>query len=204
MKKIAKKNQIVIATLAVMIAAAGYMNYSGKLFPGKTKTQETNSELANKELLDISDEDTSVSSGDIKSQDGDTGSTDGNASSTDDGSVDGTPGEAVLANGTVSSVAAQAKVSREQVRSKNKETLQSIIDNKNLSDAEKEAAAESLLAAKGFNDSVVSITDDQADVIVGSSELSDANRAQIEDIVTRKTGVAAQNIVINPVNADSK
>ena len=66
MKKIAKKNQIVIATLAVMIAAAGYMNYSGKLFPGKTKTQETNSELANKELLDISDEDTSVSSGDIK------------------------------------------------------------------------------------------------------------------------------------------
>ena len=93
-KKIAKKNQIVIATLAVMIAAAGYMNYSGKLFPGKTKTQETNSELANKELLDISDEDTSVSSGDIKSQDGDTGSTDGNASSTDDGSVDGTPGEA--------------------------------------------------------------------------------------------------------------
>ena len=221
MKKIAKKNQIVIATLAVMIAAAGYINYSGKLFPNKAKTQETNSELANKELLDISDEDTSVSSGDIKSQDGDTGSsTDSNSGSTDDGSVDGTPGEAVLTNGSVSSVAAQAKVSREQVRSKNKETLQSIIDNKNLSDAEKEnavnqmvqmteiaekeAAAESLLAAKGFNDSVVSITDDQADVIVGASELSDANRAQIEDIVTRKTGVAAQNIVINPVNADSK
>ena len=59
-----------IATLAVMIAAAGYMNYSGKLFPNKTKTQETNSELANKELLDISDEDASVSSGDMKSQEG--------------------------------------------------------------------------------------------------------------------------------------
>ena len=221
MKKIAKKNQIVIATLAVMIAAAGYMNYSGKIFPNRAKTQETNSELASKELLDISDEDTSVSSGDIKSQDGDTGSnTDSNSGSTDDGSVDGTPGEAVLTNGSVSSVAAQAKVSREQVRSKNKETLQNIIDNKNLSDAEKEkavnqmvqmtetaekeAAAESLLAAKGFNDSVVSITDDQADVIVGASELSDANRAQIEDIVTRKTGVAAQNIVINPINADAK
>ena len=221
MKKIAKKNQIVIATLAVMIAAAGYMNYSGKLFPNKTKTQETNSELANKELLDISDDDASVSSGDMKSQEGDSGSgADSNAGSTDDGSVDGTPGEAVLTNGSVSSVVSQAKVSREQVRSKNKETLQNIIDNKNLSaeekekavnqmvqmteTAEKESAAESLLAAKGFHDSVVSITDDQADVIVGASELSDANRAQIEDIVTRKTGVAAQNIVINPVNADSK
>lgn len=221
MKKIAKKNQIVIATLAVMIAAAGYMNYSGKLFPNKTKTQETNSELANKELLDISDEDASVSSGDMKSQEGDSDSgADSNAGSTDDGSVDGTPGEAVLTNGSVSSVVSQAKVSREQVRSKNKETLQNIIDNKNLSaeekekavnqmvqmteTAEKESAAESLLAAKGFHNSVVSITDDQADVIVGASELSDANRAQIEDIVTRKTGVAAQNIVINPVNADSK
>ena len=221
MKKIAKKNQIVIATLAVMIAAAGYMNYSGKLFPNKTKTQETNSELANKELLDISDEDASVSSGDMKSQEGDSGSgADSNAGSTDDGSVDGTPGEAVLTNGSVSSVVSQAKVSREQVRSKNKETLQNIIDNKNLSaeekekavnqmvqmteTAEKESAAESLLAAKGFHNSVVSITDDQADVIVGASELSDANRAQIEDIVTRKTGAAAQNIVINPVNADSK
>ena len=221
MKKIAKKNQIVIATLAVMIAAAGYMNYSGKLFPNKTKTQETNSELANKELLDISDEDASVSSGDMKSQEGDSGSgADSNAGSTDDGSVDGTPGEAVLTNGSVSSVVSQAKVSREQVRSKNKETLQNIIDNKNLSaeekekavnqmvqmteTAEKESAAESLLAAKGFHNSVVSITDDQADVIVGASGLSDANRAQIEDIVTRKTGVAAQNIVINPVNADSK
>ena len=221
MKKIAKKNQIVIATLAVMIAAAGYMNYSGKLFPNKTKTQETNSELANKELLDISDEDASVSSGDMKSQEGDSGSgADSNAGSTDDGSVDGTPGEAVLTNGSVSSVVSQATVSREQVRSKNKETLQNIIDNKNLSaeekekavnqmvqmteTAEKESAAESLLAAKGFHNSVVSITDDQADVIVGASELSDANRAQIEDIVTRKTGVAAQNIVINPVNADSK
>lgn len=221
MKKIAKKNQIVIATLAVMIAAAGYMNYSGKLFPNKTKTQETNSELANKELLDISDEDASVSSGDMKSQEGDSGSgADSNAGSTDDGSVDGTPGEAVLTNGSVSSVVSQAKVSREQVRSKNKETLQNIIDNKNLSaeekekavnqmvqmteTAEKESAAESLLATKGFHNSVVSITDDQADVIVGASELSDANRARIEDIVTRKTGVAAQNIVINPVNADSK
>ena len=215
MKKIAKKNQIVIATLAVMIAAAGYMNYSGKLFPGKTKTQETNSELANKELLDISDEDTSVSSGDIKSQDGDTGSTDGNASSTDDGSIDGTPGEAVLANGTVSSVAAQAKVSREQVRSKNKETLQSIIDNKNLSDAEKEnpvnpmeqmteipekeAAAELLLEAKGFKNVVVNLTGETADVVIPEAELSDAQRAQIEDIVKRKTGIAPENIVITPL-----
>ena len=37
MKQIFKKNQIIITTLAVMIAIAGYLNYSGKLF-GETKS----------------------------------------------------------------------------------------------------------------------------------------------------------------------
>lgn len=212
MKRIVKKNQIIIAALAVMIAAAGYLNYSGKIFQGKDQTEEANAELANQELLDISEEDQAAASGDIESQDGDGG--------TDDGSVEGAPGEAVLTSGDASSVVAEAKVTREQVRSKNKETLLEIINNENLSDeqkqdavdqmvhmtelAEKEAAAETLLASKGFSDSVVSLTDDSADVVVNASELSDANRAQIEDIITRKTGVAAQNIVITPVYSEGK
>ena len=70
--------------------------------------------------------------------------------------------------------------------------------------AEKEAAAETLLASKGFIDAVVSMTADSADVVVGASELSEANLAQIEDIVTRKTGVAAQNVVITPVGAEAE
>ena len=37
MKQIVKKNQIIIAALAVMIAAAGYLNYSGKIFGDKKK-----------------------------------------------------------------------------------------------------------------------------------------------------------------------
>lgn len=211
MKRIVKKNQIIIAALAVMIAAAGYLNYSGKIFGDKKEAETANAELANQELLDISEEDLASASGDIESQDG------GDAS---DGSVDGTPGEAVLTSGEASGVVAEAKVTREQVRAKNKESLLEIIDNENLSDeqkqdavnqmvamtelAEKEAAAETLLASKGFDEVVVSLTADTADVVVNAAELSDANRAQIEDIVTRKTGVAAQNIVITPVNSEEK
>ena len=211
MKRIFKKNQIIIAALAVMIAAAGYLNYSGKLFGDKDTAEKTNAELANKELLDISEEDVTTSaSDDIKSQDG----------TDSDGSVDGTPGEAVLTSGEASAVVAEAKVTREQVRAKNKESLMEIIDNENLSDeqkqdavnqmvamtdiAEKEAAAETLLASKGFSEAVVSLTQDAADVVVNAEELSDANRAQIEDIITRKTGVAAQNIVITPVYSEGK
>lgn len=209
MKKIFKKNQVIIAALAVMIAAAGYLNYSGRLFGDKEDVQQTNAELANQELLDISEQDIASTSGDIESQDSDT-------EGKEDGSTEGTPGEAVLTSGEASSVVAEAKVTREQVRAKNKESLQEIIDNEKLSDeqkkeavdqmvqmtelSEKEAAAETLLASKGFSDAVVSLTQDSADVVIGSKELSEANRAQITDIVSRKTDISAENIVINPIN----
>lgn len=125
------------------------------------------------------------------------------------------PGEAVLANSSAAPVLqAEAKLTREQLRSRNKETLLEVINNTNISEtqkqeavdsmveltdiAEKEAAAEILLAAKGFEDVVVSITDGQADVVVNMENVDDAGRAQIEDIVKRKTGISGENIVITP------
>ena len=201
MKKVFKKNQIVIAVLAVMIAAAGYLNYSGKIFGSKNKTAETGSEMANKELLDISDQDTG---------------SDSSLQTADNDQVDGYPGEAVLTNGSVSALVAQAKVNREQVRAKNKETLQAIIDNADIAEdqkadavtqmvemtqrAEQEVAIETLLASKGFQDAVVSLTEESADVVVDVADLSDAKRAQIEDIVTRKAEVNAANVVITPIH----
>ena len=66
--------------------------------------------------------------------------------------------------------------------------------------AEMEAAAETLLASKGFSETVVSISDEMVDVVVNATELDDAARAQIEDIVARKTQIAPENIVITPIN----
>ena len=40
--------------------------------------------------------------------------------------------------------------------------------------------------------------------MVPESDLDDAKRAQIEDIVKRKTGIAAENIVITPLNEDEE
>ena len=67
MKRLFKKNQIIITTLAIMIAIAGYLNYSGKMFGGMD-TKEANGNLTNQELLDISDEGAETS-GEIASQD---------------------------------------------------------------------------------------------------------------------------------------
>lgn len=204
MKRLFKKNQIIITTLAVMIAIAGYLNYSGRLFGDATeKSAKANAELANKELLDISEEDLETGSGDIASNDSE---------------VEGTPGEAVLTNGGADTTVAQAKVAREQVRAQNRETLQAIIDNTNISDEEKqtaiaqmvkmtelseqEVAVETLMSSKGFSEAVVSLTESGADVVVNSAELTDANRAQIEDILTRKTNIAPENIVITPIRSE--
>lgn len=191
MKRIFKKNQIMITALAVMIAVAGYLNYSGRLFGDDTK--KADNELANQELLDISLGETA----EIESLDDE---------------IEGTPGEAVLTSGIV----AEAKVTREQVRAQNKETLLEIINNEKLGEdqksqavaqmiemtktAELEATVETMLLSKGFSEAVVTLTEKGADVVVNKKELSDANRAQIEDIVTRKTGIAPENIVIVPMN----
>ena len=198
---------MLITALAVMIAVAGYLNYSGKMFTDRDESAEASSELANQELLDISEEDLKVSTEEILSQDTEA-----------DSEVEGIPGEAVLTSGGASAVVAEAKVTREQVRAKNKEALMEIIDSENLSEAqkqeavnqmvmmtefaEKEAAAETLMASKGFSETIVNMTEDSVDVVVNAKELSDANRAQIEDIITRKTGVSPQNIVITPVYSE--
>lgn len=125
------------------------------------------------------------------------------------------PGEAVFTNTGSVATLSDAKLLKEQTRAKNKEVLLDIINSAALSDeqkqsavdnmiqmtsvAEKETAAEILLEAKGFEDVVVSITDEGADVVVNASELSDAQRAQIEDIVKRKTEISAENIIISTV-----
>lgn len=258
MKNIFKKNQMIITALAIMIAVAGYLNYSGsKLDSAKIETDadasltEEDAEAA----ADISAEDIyaqtgleelQFADGDIESLDQDAedlaaadaqaaAETDGtetadagteetetaDASGTETAAVDEDeePGEAVLANSSTAGVgiAAEAKLTREQLRSKNKETLLEVINNTNISDAQKqeaidsmveltdiaerEAAAEILLEAKGFEDVVVSITDDQADVVVNMAEVDEAGRAQIEDIVKRKTGISGENIIITPVAA---
>ena len=44
------------------------------------------------------------------------------------------------------------------------------------------------------------MVDGNVDVVVGVTQLSDTQRAQIEDIVKRKTGLSADKISINICN----
>lgn len=261
MKKLFRRNQIIITTLAVMIAAAGYLNYAGK------QEMASGTDVYEAGVTDISDEDilaeNQALTGDpgnyqeIASLDNDPSDeslaaqdTDGSgsaaasnqegvagdaaadtANAADNSAAEGgqlaandaassdtetgleNPGEAVLTSGmNMSDYIANVQLSREQVRAKNKETLMNLINNENIEEAakqeaiqemidmtaisEKENAAETLLMAKGFSDPVVSITSGKVDVVINASSITDPQRAQIEDIVKRKTEVGAENIVI--------
>ena len=64
---------------------------------------------------------------------------------------------------------------------------------------EKETAAEAMIEAKGFEEVYVRIDDETVDVVVNKSELSDAEIAQIEDIIKRKTGATVDKIRITPI-----
>ena len=228
MKKIFKKNQLIITGLALMIAAAGYLSYSNTGL--KNDTKETASKKEVKEEYEISDEDSkseeiftdTEASEEVADASQATSETYAEGMSEEE-AESANPGEAVLTSTGAETVnfAAEAKLSREQVRSKNKESLLEIINNKELEEAsrqsaieqmvkmtdtaEKEEAAEMLLEAKGFSNVVVSITDDSADVVLDmGKDATDAKRAQVEDIVKRKTGVSAQNIIITPVDSSAK
>lgn len=125
------------------------------------------------------------------------------------------PGEAVYTASNAVSTLSAVRLLKEQTRAKNKETLLEIINSTTLSESqkqdavndmiamtdttEKETAAEILLETKGFAGAVVSISDNKADVVVNAKNLTDAQLAQIEDIVIRKTGISAENIVISPL-----
>lgn len=209
MKHILKKNQIIITTLAIMIAIAGYLNYSGRILEEKTDAVSSDDTVLVMDQTSTAANTYSDTYEDIVSLDGD--GTEMAAASDTGAEV----GEAVLAStGAGDSILAAAKLNREQARAKSKETLLEVINNSNVTEeqkadavsamtqmaeiAEKEAAAELLLEAKGFEGSVVSIADGEADVVVNEVELDDTQRAQIEDIVRRKTEIAGEHIVITP------
>ncbi len=210
MKKVFHKNQIVITTLAVLIAIAGYVSYDRK----NAGADDEAKIVSNTDVLSQGAEADADSDMDLALEISDEDMVETMSTETDE--IDN-PGETVLTSaGTAASdYAAQVKLNREQVRSKNREMLQSIIDNESLEEAqkqdalnemialteiaEKEANAEMMLEAKGFTNVVVSIGEDTCDVVLDMGEVTDAKRAQVEDIVKRKTGMAAENIVITPI-----
>ena len=140
MKKVFQKNQMIIMTLAVVIAVAGYVNYSQKYDPAGTKNSKTKDTL-----------------------------------------------EEIIKDKTVKDSVKQDAVDKLAMLSEQMEM---------------ETAAENLLGAKGFLNSIVTITNGKVDVLVNKKDLSKVERSQIEDIVVRKVGCQLGDVVISSIKTE--
>lgn len=213
MKKIFKKNQIIITSLAALIAVAGYLNH----IENNEKKLDAVNVTGNKEETTTANEaDNSDGTGNVAANNEADAGKDIESNDID---ITGEPGEAVFVNavGTVDFVV-EAKLLREQTRANSKTMLMEIVNNVNVGESEKqeainkiteladvadrEMAAENLIAAKGYENVVVTVTDGAADVMIVSENLSDAARAQIEEIVKTKTNVSADKITITAVKTN--
>jgi len=142
----------------------------------------------------------------------DSGVPDAEKVSTED-SIDSTDIESVIStNGSGRDFFVEYRLERDRLRSQEADYLREIINNPNASQeskdkaqkdlialaekVEKEMNVENLIKAKGFEDAVIILSGDSANVIVRSEGLSTKEVAQITDIVTRTTGLSMDKITI--------
>ncbi len=210
MKKIFKKNQVIITALALMLCAAGYLQFSdagGKDDPANIEGYEYNmAENKTDNLQEDNKTGVTISVGSIQDMNK---TAEKDVTEEEEHQI----GEAVMVSTTLQgNFTTNARLVREQRRAQSKETLMAIIDNQELSEAqkqsavetlvnlttiaEKENAAELLLEAKGFADPIVNISENEVDVVINASSVTDQQIAQIEDIVMRKTGYEVEDITI--------
>lgn len=222
-----KRNQVIVTALAVMVAVAGYLNFTESRTSEGTKTaMSLNEEGDAMALLDdfstLPDTDPAEMAdvgGTMEDLDPITAEATMAEASTTTGD-----GAAVFVNAEentapaaadASAFFAEAKLDREQARAKQKDMLTEMMNNENIDGEqkaacadnmlelqkriEKETAAEAMIEAKGFKEAYVRIDDETVDVVVDKEALTDAEVAQIEDIVKRKTGFEQDKIRISPL-----
>lgn len=207
MKKLFKKNQLVIGALAVLLGVAGYINFGGNqldLANSDARNKATGSEAA------FAENEYDLAAGEVTMDE--VVDEEHIELNSDEDSI----GEAVLTSADNTGVSmVNIKLNREQTRSKTKEYYLDIMNSDGMDEAavqsatdayikmtedmELETEAETMLLAKGFSDVMVTINDDSVDVVIGQDNLSDEEKAQIEDVVVRKTGCTIDMLTISLV-----
>ena len=216
---IMKRNQVIITALVVMIGVAGYLNHVDNRGMAELQRTILNDHGEISALAPFTEQGL-FTDGMLYSDIFEIGE----ALTMDDGSnmihVDAIrahnadDAEAVFINTRLnSSFFVQSKLEREQSRSRQKEILMSLINDANVeapqravsADAmleiqrriERETASEAMIEARGFKEVYVRIGDDTVDVVVNKEALTEAEIAQIEDIIRRKTGMNVDQIRIS-------
>ena len=215
-KKIMKKNQVVILALALMLMTAGYMNYtnnhenenillaqlgdaklvSANVMENNTisqnETTETNNTVQNETTEEIIDANNVQTTNEEQNTTIETSSN--NPEADDD-------------------YFTKSKLERETMYSQMLETYQKILENEKIPSDQKDIAeneiknindtknaimiVENLLATKGFKNVIVFINEPSINLVTEQENLTTEEVAQIQNIVQRELNADIQNIHIS-------
>jgi len=190
-----KRKQIVILALILMIVVAGYLQYS---YRQGSESTEAEGKLGEAVYVDNEIYNEGLDGLDLEI------SEDTNAQSN------------ITASKTANDFFVQARMDKEQSRSKSSELLKSISEDADASEeikleaqskiialagvSEKEMRIETLINKMGFEDTFVLFADDgSVDIVVKTPSLTTSQTAQITDIVTRQGDVDVEDIHIKPL-----
>ena len=211
----AKKNQIVIYSIVLMLVVAGYLNYieNDKVLEISAQTQNTtnigdatlvsNNEIKQEETTneDYSKKEiqSKINKNQIKEDNNEESKKEDSSSVTVTFSED----DEYFAN---------SKLEREKMYSKMLENYQKILENDSISEEQKSIASteitkinnirnsimicENLIAIKGFEKAVILSNGESVNVIIETKELKTEEIAQIQNIITREMGTKIENIHI--------
>ena len=222
-----KKNQIIVFTIGLMLITAGYLNYMNN-------NDNVNSSL---EASSIADSEEMASIGDAKlvsanvaqSVNEMTNNTDKNINNTDLASsineivdtetsaITDTKDENTLEtssnnSNSIDEYFTSSRLDRETMYSQRIENYQDILNNSNVSEAQKKTAqeeitklnneqnaliiTENLLKTKGIEDLIIFVNGDSINVIVKGNDIKKEEIAQIQNIITRELNADIGNIHI--------
>lgn len=221
MKKLLKRNQVIIYVIAIMLMTAGYLNYT----TNQDGSLETSMQMEAKDdiaLADVGDA-TLVSSNDILG--GDT--TETNMTNTTENelsnSIISTDSQNISTNETqeTSTTASsnkddyftKSKLERDTMYSQMIETYEKVLNSSNSLETQKQTATqeitkinetknsimicENLIKTKGFENCIVFVNGESVSVIIDVSEIKQEEVAQIQNIVSRELKSSIENIHIS-------
>ncbi len=227
-----KKNQIVVFTIGLMLITAGYLSYMNNN-KEDTKTSIDASSIADSEEM-ASIGDAKLVSANVAQNLNEIGSNSEMVESTEnsnliensEGTDNNTDNSTVYSSNvitgtietnsdsieTIDEYFTSSRLERENMYSKRIENYQDILNNSNVSEAQKKTAqeeitklnneqnalmiTENLLKTKGIEDLIIFVNGDSINVIVKENDIKKEEIAQIQNIITRELNADIGNIHI--------
>ena len=216
--KLLKKNQVIIYVIALMLVAAGYLNY--------TTTQGNNSvetsmqmESDDMQLANIGDAKLVSSEELIENNTNEENTINSNAENVENmtnsmnvnNQTDNNTTAETSTNNT-SDYFVKSKLERDTMYSHMLETYEKVLNSSNSLETQKQTATEeitkinntknsimiceNLIQTKGFENNIIFVNGESISVIIGAEEIKQEEVAQIQNIISREMNAQIENIHI--------